>query len=211
MSKTSDMITDIIVEDILKDYSRTTNVAVFTFGRFQPITIGHKKLIDRVIELGRSYHADYFIFASKTEDKDKNPLAYESKIRFLKEIAGPANIMDIFNIKNPFDAAYWLRDKGYDNVIFVAGSDRVASYKANFKPYINHEDPEKSFNFKEFDVVTAGFRDPDSNDIEGISATNARKSAMAGNWESFRRMVPLEGTSAMSMYRQVRRGLGLES
>ena len=56
--------------------------AVFTFGRFNPPTIGHEKLIQAVAkQAGRD---DYLIFTSHSLDKKKNPLKSDVKVKYMK-------------------------------------------------------------------------------------------------------------------------------
>tara|TARA_R110000787_G_scaffold39265_6_gene98619 strand:- start:6610 stop:7236 length:627 start_codon:yes stop_codon:yes gene_type:complete len=203
---------DILAERLLGDIKPTSNSAVFTFGRMNPPTQGHQLVINKVIETGRVHSADHFIFVSRTVNKD-NPLEYENKLNFINEMAPHANVMNVDMANNPFNAAYWLRDKGYKEVIMIAGSDRVDQYQSAFAKYLQHEDPEKSFNFESFEVVSAGTRDPDAKDVKGFSSTTAKQMAVEGDWSGFKRIAPtaLSGESRMSLYTQVRRGLGAES
>ena len=98
-------------------------VAVVTFGRMNPPTIGHQKLVDNVLRVAKQNSADPFVFLSHTQKKDKDPLDYNTKIAIAGKAFGKVVKKDAVN--NPFDVVYKMRDEGYTHVFFVAGSDRV--------------------------------------------------------------------------------------
>ena len=57
---------------------------VFTFGRFNPPTTGHIKLIEKIVKTAKQYSADYRIFLSRSQDAKKNPLKLKDKVKYLK-------------------------------------------------------------------------------------------------------------------------------
>jgi FAD synthase len=184
-----------------------TKPVVFTFGRFNPITAGHEIMIDDVIKQAKSRGANAMIFTSQTQDKKKNPLSYKDKTKFLKHFWGKIIIKDT-KIVTSFDALKWLSDRGYKKVIMIVGSDRVAKFEKNTRPYVNHPDPKKSYDFDHFEVVQAGIKRGAGNEM---SASKMRKYASDGDFESYAKGMPNGATEQISqqMYDAVRKGLGV--
>lgn len=206
---------DFIQEKLIHNISPMSSGVVFTFGRFNPITIGHEKLIRSVQSMAQERNSDHFIFASKTgPDKGpENPIPYQTKIAFMDQAFPDVNIVDVDKVLNPFHAAYFLRDLGYKRAILACGADRVSEYEAAFSRYISHEDPTKSINM-DFDVISVGLRDPDKGDtVQQASASRARSLVAAGDFRNFRQIVPqsLPTTTAMRMFQEVQAGMGITS
>jgi len=158
--------------------------AVFSFGRMNPPTVGHQKLMQRVMDLASEKNADVFIVPSKTQDKKKNPLSFEQKKYFIEKIYG-FPVYDNPTMKSPFQMAGWLGEQGYKDVTFVVGSDRVEAFKGIEEHYA------KDFGGI-FKVVSAGERDPDADGVEGMSASVMREFAKEGNMASFMKGLPPE-------------------
>tara|TARA_Y100000593_G_scaffold8046_1_gene14856 strand:+ start:983 stop:3040 length:2058 start_codon:yes stop_codon:yes gene_type:complete len=163
-----------------------TKAIVVTFGRFQPPTIGHEKLIDAVISNARKERAEHRIYPSRSHDAKKNPLQPKDKVRFMKKMFRGANIIDDDGVRTPFHMMRQLSDDGYNKVILVVGGDRVSEFDTQIRPYVNHSDPKKSFNFEHFEVRSAGKRDPDAEGVEGMSASKMRAAAQEGDFDSFK-------------------------
>lgn len=199
-----------IEEKLIGNVTPMSTEVIFTFGRFNPPTIGHEKLIRNVQKLAISRHADHFIFASRSgpEKGPENPIPYAEKINLLDAAFPDVQIADIDNAINPFQAAYYLRDLGYKKATLICGEDRKQKYTQAFAAYIQHPDASKAINM-EFAVVSAGFRDPDSNAVEGASATKARQAAAANDFRTFQQMSPqsLPRTTIRRMFELVRAGL----
>ncbi|CAB4141226.1 hypothetical protein UFOVP410_65 [uncultured Caudovirales phage] len=188
-------------------------VAVFAFGRLNPPTVGHEKLIDKLISVAKSKNATPFMFVSHTQDAKKNPLSSKDKVKYIK-LGMPQiskNVVYDLSIKTPFDALAHIIDKGYTDVIMIAGDDRVADFKKNIGAYVNHPDPKKSFNLNSFDVVSAGERDPDSEGVTGISASKMREFATKNDYASFKKGAPsgLSDKFARNMFDDIRKGMRL--
>ena len=164
---------------------------VFTFGRFNPPTVGHGKLIDKVMSEARKRGFEARIYASTSEGNKKNPLKYDDKISYMRQGFKSAknSIINDPSMKNPFFVAKKLSDEGVKDVVLVVGGDRVADLDREIRKYINHKDPRKSFNFDSFEVVSAGRRDPDADDVSGMSASKMRALAVADDFSGF-----LDGT-----------------
>ena len=156
---------------------------VFTYGRFNPPTIGHKKLIDRVIAVAQKYQGDYKVYSGKTQDPKKNPLTLPEKIFFLEQLFPGININKDASVRTPFEALESI-GKDYDRAILVVGSDRIDAFKAQMQKYVSE------FGLKEFDVISAGERDPDADDISGMSASKARQLAADGDIDAFKTVMP---------------------
>lgn len=178
--------------------------AVFTFGRFQPITVGHKKLVDHVINVARHHGADHYIFASHTHDPQKNPLSYHQKVHFMKKMMPHANVEKTPHVKTAIDAVKHLHKKGYKHVTMVVGEDRVQEFHNLLHKY-NH----KEYDIPHLKVQSAGHRDPDAEGVEGMSASKMRAHAAAGEFNKFKHGVPKQ-EHAKELYHAVRKGMKLE-
>lgn len=176
------------------------DTVVLTFGRFSPPTIGHEKLIDKVVSVARSLGATPEVYLSHTTDAKKNPLSYEDKLDFMKVAFG--NIIKGSNARTIVDISKDLSKK-YKKMVLVVGSDRVDSFKTLLNNYNG-----KEYNFDEIEVVSAGERDPDSDDITGMSASKMRQLAKDGNESSFRVGLPRKLQSrATEVYAAVQKGM----
>lgn len=166
--------------------------AVFTFGRFSPPTVGHTKLIDKTVNHAKETGADHYIYTSKSHDNSKNPIPYDKKVGFLRKLHPHANIEDHPDAHTAFHIAKILSDKGYEHVTMVVGQDRVNEFKNSIGKYVKHKsepgyDPKKHYNFKHFNVVSAGDRDPNATGVEGMSGTKMRDAVRKGNFKDFAR------------------------
>ncbi len=155
---------------------------VFTFGRMNPPTVGHGKLIDKVLSVAKSSGAKAIIYPSKTEDDNKNPLPFKMKVKVLKDVYG--SIVDTDRkIMSPFHALEKLDDKNVSNVTFVVGSDRVKEFKKNMGNHIK----KNLSNIKKFSVVSAGERDPDASGVSGMSGSKMRSFVQKDQFDKFRK------------------------
>lgn len=190
---------------------RKSKIAVFTFGRMNPPTIGHEKLIKKVLEVANKHGADPFVYVSFTQDPSKNPLTNKQKIKYLKlGIPEAAKaIKEDPKARTPYEALSRIIEQGYEHVIMVVGQDRVLEFKKGIAPYINHPDKKKSFELSKFEVVSAGGRDPDADGVEGMSASKMREAAIKDDFTNFRRGTPsgLSDRFAREMFDLVRKGM----
>ena len=175
-----------------------------TFGRFNPPTIGHEKLLDAVAKEGVD---SYRIYPSRTVDPKKNPLEPEIKVKFMNEMY-PSHSDAIVNdsgMSNIFNVMVALQDEGYTGVTLVVGSDRVSEFKSLLEKYNG-----QAYEFEELNVVSAGDRDPDAEGVEGMSASKMRAFAASGDLESFTEGVP-GGNAAIAkrLMNEVRKGMGI--
>ena len=154
--------------------------AVFAFGRMNPPTTGHGKLIKKVMSVAKSESGLPMVFPSKTEDKKKNPLTYKSKVKVLRDVFGSI-INTSMDIKTPFDVLEYLNKKKFSKVVFVVGSDRVTEFKKNMSKYVESD----LDNIKDFSVVSAGDRDPDAEGVKGISGSKMREYVKKDKFKKF--------------------------
>ena len=181
---------------------------VFTFGRFNPPTVGHIKLAEKVKSVARKHKADYRIFGSSSHDKRKNPLSPKIKERYMKKILRDKNAVVDSNVKTAFHAMKALSDAGYEKIVMVVGSDRVAEFKKSISKYVG---PGKDYDIKEFDVVSAGERDPEAEGVTGMSASKMRQAAKDGDVNSFRMGLPdhINKKEAESMFKTLQKSMGI--
>lgn len=193
------------------DESTTDKSIVFTFGRFQPPTSGHERLVDKVVSVARKVGAEAAVYLSPSEGGQKNPLPLKDKEKYMKSFFGRS--VDIYadsKFNNPFYVMKNLSDQGYKKVYLVVGSDRVSELKKNISKYIGHSDKSKSFDFTEFDVVSAGERDPDAEGVAGMSASKMRAAAASGDYESFSLGLPSTFKQGEKLFKDIRLGMNVK-
>ena len=153
-----------------------------TFGRFNPPTIGHEKLLDKVAKEAKTSGGEYRIYPSRSEDPKKNPLDAGTKIKYMRQ-AYPdhANaIVDSPDMRTIFDVLSALDADGYSSVNIVVGGDRVSEFNSLAQKYNGD-----LYTFDEIKVVSAGGRDPDAEGVEGMSASKLRKAAAEDDFDTF--------------------------
>jgi len=180
-----------------------TKPVVFTFGRFNPITKGHAKLIDFVVK--KSKGGTGMVFASQSQDTKKNPLDYNQKIKYLKKFFPKATIVKNTSLRTPFEILKWLSDEGYKDVTMVVGGDRVDEFDKQIRKYVKHTDPTKSYDFDKFDVLNAGARKA------GDSGTDMRQHVQNDDLKSFLKGLPKHVSSKDGeiFFNDVKKGLGI--
>jgi hypothetical protein len=174
---------------------------VIAFGRLNPITNGHEKLANKIKSVAKSNSAVAKLYLSHSTNPKKDPLEYQTKIKFAKKAFG--NIVTASPAKTIFEALQELDGK-FDEVIVVAGSDRVSEFDTMIKKYNGN-----LYNFKTLEAVSAGERDPDAEGVEGMSASKMRGFAAKNDFESFKKGVPskLSETDAKKLFDEVRKGM----
>ena len=180
-----------------------------TFGRFNPPTIGHEKLLKKEAQQAKSSGGTYRIYPSRTEDPKKNPLDTGTKVRFMRQ-AYPdhANsIIDNEEMRTIFDVLSGLDADGYSSVNIVVGGDRVSEFNSLATKYNGD-----LYTFDDIKVVSAGDRDPDGEGVEGMSASKMRKAAMEGDQESFNKGIPaaMSKKDKEAMYLTLRQSMNVK-
>ena len=202
-------------EFLAEDADQPKKPVVFAFGRMNPPTTGHVKLVDKVHELAKKHSAYHQVVLSASQDKKKNPLSVSTKVKHAKRFFPHTNIKAASSSEPTLmhHAARYSK-AGHDHLIMVAGSDRVEQYSKLLHTY--NGKPDKSgkipYSFKKIDVVSAGERDPDSEGAVGMSATKMREHASKNNFKEFRKGVPshVSHEHAKELFHDVRKSMGHE-
>jgi hypothetical protein len=178
-----------------------------------PPTVGHKRLVAKVAK--EAGNDDYWVFLSHSQDVKKNPLDWRTKLRFAGELMPTykshlASGEQFENVKTPLLAMDWLYDQGYTDITMVVGSDRVDDMTRLLDGW-NSDTVRGKYNRQpvNIQVISAGDRDPDSEGVEGISASLVRNLAKQGDYSKFKAAVGLDDELAQDLYTQVRKGMML--
>ena len=184
----------------------STDTLTLAFGRFNPPTVGHEKLLQMARKTAAG--GDLKIYPSRTQDSKKNPLDPDMKISFMKKmfpdfdenIVNDDEMRSIFNVLQTADGEY-------KNVTIIVGSDRQAEFE-NLATKYNGE----LYNFDDIRVVSAGVRDADAEGVEGMSASKMRKAVADDDFEAFKRGVPasVKDADAQALYDAVRTGMKIK-
>lgn len=184
----------------------------FTFGRMNPPTIGHEKLLDALSK--KAGKNPYKVYLSQSQDTNKNPLGYKDKIKLARKMfpRHARSIMLDAKIRNVFDIMKKLYDEGYRNVAMVVGSDRLREFDILLKKYNGKKGKHGLYNFKTITVISAGERDPDADGAEGMSASKMRAAAKSGDFSQFAQGLPksIGNAEAKKVYNAIRSAMGLK-
>lgn len=156
-----------------------------TFGRFNFPTTGHEKLFQQAKKVAGK--GDLRIYPSRSVDSKKNPLDPDEKIDIMHQMFPDysRNIVNDPNVKTIFDALKQAHEDGYSNVKIVVGGDRVNEFEKMSSSYNG-----KLYDFSNVETASAGERSPDSEGVEGMSASKMRKAAAENDFKTFRSGVP---------------------
>ena len=176
----------------------------FTFGRFNPPTIGHEKLIRAVASYAGS--GDYLIYPSQTFKKPNNPLPYEYKVEIMQKMFPWAKIETEACCNTIIKVAQDMMMKEYTDIVMVVGSDRVADFDKLLQKQNSID-----YAFKTIKVISAGDRDPDGDGAAGMSASKMREAAKEVKTSEFIKGIPdtLDTNEKMELMQKVRSGMGL--
>ena len=190
------------------------STAVFAFGRFNPPTIGHEKLINAVIATNQREDGTAYIYGSHSQDSRKNPLSHSEKMGYLQKMFPriKKSIQTKAKERNVLQIAHTLNEK-YDKLILVVGSDRVDDFTSLLNSYNGIKSKHGFYEYKEIKVYSAGERDPDADGASGMSASKMRSAATKGDFESFISGASSELTikEKRNLMNDVRKGLKLDS
>ena len=184
----------------------------FTFGRMNPPTMGHGKLLDKLSS--KSGRNPYKIFLSQSSDPKKNPLSYKDKIKHVRKMFPKHGRQVMINkkIRTAIEAVVALYNQGYKSVVMVVGDDRVREFDILLNKYNGVKSRHGFYNFKSINVTSAGQRDPDAEGAEGASATKQRQAAQKNDFVSFSQGVPraMSNKDTKTLFNDVRKGMGLK-
>lgn len=197
--------------DILHEEKSGEKHHVFTFGRMNPPTTGHLKLIDKVKEVAGKHNASHTVVTSHSQDAKKNPLSPSEKVKHLKRYSPDTNFQSSSKEHPTFlHHAAELHKKGVTHLHMVVGSDRVHEMKSKLQQY-NGTHTGALYNFKKIHVHSAGERDPDAEGTTGMSGTKMREHAKNKDLAKFKQGVPghVSGAHTKELMHDTRKGMGL--
>jgi nicotinamide mononucleotide adenylyltransferase len=159
---------------------KTKGTLTVAFGRFNPPHLGHLQLMDTAAGASKSDGGDYLIVPSRSQDPKKNPLDAESKVKVMQDMfpQHKKNISNDAGTRTIFDVLKKAHNDGYANVRIVGGADRVKEFEKLSNNYNG-----KLYQFDKLEVVSAGDRDPDSDGVEGLSASRMRLAAAENDFK----------------------------
>ena len=189
------------------EVEKTKGTLTIAFGRFNPPTTGHGKLLDTVAS--SSDEDDYMIVPSRSQDKKKNPLDADTKVSVMQKMfpKHKNKIVNDANNRTIFDVLKKAHNDGYANVRIVGGGDRVKEFDKLANDYNG-----KLYQFDNLEVMSAGDRDPDSDDVTGMSASKQRKAAAEGDIKAFMKGVPksLSQKDAEELFKKIRSAMNIK-
>ena len=181
---------------------------VFTFGRFNPPTVGHAKLVDKLTTSTSGGYAP-LVYMSHSQDAKKNPLDFGTKQKFMNLFFGKKVGVMNSNARHVFEIVTDLYNQGYTKIRMVVGSDRVKEFNVLLNKYNSVKGRHGFYKFDDIQIISAGERDPDSDDVSGMSASKMRLAATENDFDSFKTGVP-DQKHADKLWKAVRRGMNLK-
>lgn len=187
---------------------KTKGTLTIAFGRFNPPHLGHLQLMDTAAASAEQEGSDYMIVPSRSQDKKKNPLDADTKVSVMRQMfpQHSERIMNDANTKTIFDVLKRAHNDGYTNVRIVGGADRVKEFEKLSNNYNGN-----LYQFDNIEVVSAGDRDPDSEGVEGLSASRMRLAAAEGDFKTFRSGMPpeMKPKDARAIFDTVRQSMNI--
>ena len=171
---------------------------VFTFGRMNPPTVGHQKLVDKVKSVAKAQKADARVYLSHSQNNKKDPLDYDTKINLAQKAFG--STVTKSRARTIIEVMKELQAQKYTDVVLVVGSDRIKEFKTLLDKYNG-----KDYNFESIKYQSAGQRDPDAEGVSGMSASKMRAAAKEGDLKAFKSGLPKPlQSSAQKIYDMLR-------
>jgi len=178
------------------------------FGRFNPPTIGHEKLLDTSMSKGTG---DHRVYPSQTSGNKKNPLDWKTKIKYMRKVF-PKHARHILmdkKVKDIWDVAVTAYNDGYTEFELVVGDDRHQEFVKLLDDWNGRKAKHGFYEFDVIDVMNAGMRDPDAKGAEGMSASKMRAAAEDNDLIAFTKGLPKKFKDAEGLMKAVRSGMGL--
>ena len=178
---------------------------IFAFGRFNPPTTGHAKLMREVIIQARKNNANHIVYASASQDKRSNPLDVRTKVQFMKKMFPQNKIQAAGGTQRTFMEILKFYNRMYGEIVMIAGSDRIKEFQKLADKYNG-----KDYNYKSIKVVSSGERDPDAEGVTGMSASKMREMAKNDDYRSFKKgVVGLNDSDTRKLFDAVRKGMDI--
>ena len=195
-------------EPAFKPNKKNKGTLTVAFGRFNPPHLGHLQLMNTASSSVEGDKDNYVIVPSRSNDPKKNPLDANTKVDIMKAMfpQHADNIMNDNNTRTIFDVLNAANNDGYANVRIVGGADRVKEFTKLANNYNG-----KLYDFDKVDVVSSGDRDPDSDGVEGLSASRMRLAASENDFKTFSKGLPkdLDKDSKKQIFTTVRSSMGI--
>ena len=178
------------------------------FGRFNPPTVGHGKLLGAAKKAAAG--GDLKIYPSRTQDPKKNPLDPDMKISYMKKLFPEyeEQIINDAEMRSIFDVLTTASEDGYGNVNIIVGSDRQAEFE-NLAQKYNGE----LYDFDLIRVISAGVRDADAEGVTGMSASKLRKAVVDDDFAAFKKGSPkgIKDADTKALFDAVRQGMKVKA
>ena len=178
------------------------------FGRFNPPTIGHEKLLQAAQKA--SAGGDLKIYPSRTQDNKKNPLDPDMKVSYMRKMFPDfeEQIINDPEMRSIFDVLVAASEEGYNNINIVVGAARQGEFE-NLAQKYNGE----LYNFDLIRTISAGPREEDAKGIEGVSASKQRKAVVDDDYKGFKKGLPkkIKDGDAMALFNAVRQGMKIKA
>jgi len=188
------------------------DTAVFTFGRFNPPTTGHEKLIMALAkQQSKNAGSIMYVYPSHSQSPKKDPLPHAKKIAYMRKMFPKyARNITVSKARTAIEVAVELYKKGHKAIVMVVGSDRVQEFDRLLNEYNGVEGKKHGYyGFDNIEVISAGQRDPDAEGVEGMSASKMRASASSGDFDLFKTGLPSDFKDGLQLYNDVRKNMGI--
>ena len=184
----------------------------FTFGRMNPPTIGHEKVLNTLAK--KAGKNPYRVYLSQSQDKKKNPLTFKDKIKLSRKMfpKHARQIMSDKSVRTALEVAVKLYNEGFKTLVMVTGSDRLKEFDVLLNKYNGQKSRHGFYNFEKINIISAGQRDPDADGAEGMSASKMRDAASKNDFTSFAQGLPknVSNAEAKNVFNQIRKAMGLK-
>ena len=187
--------------------------AVFSFGRLNPPTTGHQKLLQKIIQTSKQMAGYACLYVSHSQDPKRNPLSAKQKVSYVKKMfpkeTRQIEVKEDSSIRNAIDVATALNGY-YENLVMVVGSDMVKDFKILLNKYNGVESRHGFYKYNNIQIVSAGERDPDAEGVAGMSASKMRAAAASGDYESFSLGLPHSFKDGEKLFKDIRLGMNIK-
>jgi len=189
------------------DLDKTLDTLTLAFGRFNPPTAGHEKLIQAAEKAAAG--GDLKIYPSRTQDNKKNPIDPDMKVSYMRKMFPDYkdNIINDPKMRSIFDVLVAASEEGYKSVNIIVGSDRLGEFESLAMKYNGD-----IYNFDEIKTISAGPRDDEAEGVGGVSSSKQRKAVMDDDFKAFKRGLPktVKDADAQALFDAVRTGMNVK-